>query len=124
MTTSPKPSRLAVLSLTFGLILWVISCSFMLIAGLLADQNKLDETTGYALFLGGPIVLGALTLILGVAGVVLGIQALRKGDPRRNLAIAGLALNLICLCPIILLALVMLISGASSLPDFIQQFVR
>ena len=123
MTTSRKPSRLAVLSLVFGLILWVMWCLFVLIPGILAEQNLLDETIGYAIFLGGPILLGALTLILGIAGVVLGIQALRKSDPRRSLAIAGLVLNLICLCPFILFALLLVIGGVSILPDFIQQFV-
>lgn len=123
MTTSPRPSRLAVLSLIFGLILWVMWCLFVLVPGILAEQNLLDEAAGYAIFLGGPILLGALTLILGIAGVVLGIQALRKSDPRRSLAIAGLVLNIICLCPFIVLILFMLIAGASSLPDFIQQFV-
>jgi len=63
-------------------------------------------------------------LILGIAGVILGIQALRKSDPRRSLAIAGLALNVICLCPFILFALLLLIGGASSLPDFIRQFLQ
>ncbi|MBV6397534.1 MAG: hypothetical protein HFACDABA_03148 [Anaerolineales bacterium] len=123
-TASPKPSRLAVLSLVFSLILWVMWCLFVLIPVILAEQNLLDETTGYAIFLGGPILLGALTLILGTTGVVLGIQSLRKGDPRRSLAIAGLALNVICLCPFILFALLLLIGGASSLPDFIQQFMQ
>lgn len=123
MTTSPKPSRLAVLSLVFGLILWVMWCLFAIIPGVLAENNALDEASGYLIYLGGPLVLGVLTLILGIAGVVLGIQALRKRDPRRSLAIAGLALNLICLCPFILFALLLVIGGVSILPDFIQQFV-
>lgn len=122
MITSLKPSRLAVLSLTFGLILWVMWCLFVLVPGILAEQNMLDETAGYAIFLGGPVILGAITLIVGIAGVVLGIQALRKNDLRRNLAFAGLVLNVICLCPFILLIGFMLIAGASSLPDFLQQF--
>ena len=124
MTTSPKPSRLAVFSLTFGLILWVLWCLFAITPAVMAENNALDEATGYLIYLGGPILLGALTLVLGIAGLVLGIQALRKSDPRRNLAIAGLVLNFICLCPFILFALLLLIGGASSLPDFIQQFVR
>ena len=123
MTTSSKPSRLANLSLIFGLILWVMWCLFAIIPGVLAENNALDEATGYLIYLGGPVVLGALTLIFGIAGVFLGIQALRKSDPRRNLAIAGLVLNFICLCPFILVALLLLIGGASSLPDFIQQFL-
>jgi len=123
MTTHPKPSRHATISLVFGLILWVVWCLFAIIPAVLAENNALDEATGYVIYLGGPIVLGAITLIVGIAGVVFGIQALRKSDPRRNLAIAGLVLNVICLCPFILFALLLVIGGASSLPDFIQQFL-
>ncbi len=123
MTTSPKPSRLAVLSLVFGLILWVMWCLFVLIPGILAEQNLLDETSGYAIFLGGPLVLSTITVLVGSGGLLLGIRAIQNKDPRRNLAIAGLALNLICLCPFFLFALLMLIGGLSTLPDFIQQFV-
>ena len=86
-------------------------------------RHSLSESAGYAGFLIGPVILGVITLGLGIAGAVLGIQAIRKQDPKRGFAIAGLALNFICLCPFLLLILLMLVSGVSSIPALIQQGV-
>ncbi len=126
MTTASepvKPSRLAVLSFIFGAALWLMWCLLYGTLGIMAENNTLDESAGYVGFIFGPVVLGVITLGLGIAGAVLGIQAIRKKDPRRNLAIAGLALNFICLCPFILLAVAMLAEGVSSIPDFIRQII-
>jgi hypothetical protein len=62
-----------------------------------------------------------ITLGLGIAGAILGIQAIRKQDPKRGFAIAGLVLNFICLCPFLLVLVFVLISGVSSIPSLIQQ---
>ena len=124
MTTSSesaKPSRLAILSFVFGIVLWFLWCALYGSLGIMAETNSLSEEAGYVSFIAGPIILGVLTLGLGLAGVILGIQAVRKQDPRRGLAIAGLALNFICLCPFILLAVLMLASGVSSIPEYINQ---
>lgn len=89
----------------------------------MAENNTLSEEAGYAGFIAGPVILGVITLVMGIAGVILGIQAIRKRDPRRGLAIAGLGLNFICLCPFILLLAGMLAAGASSIPDYINQLM-
>jgi hypothetical protein len=118
---TPKASRLAVLSFVSGVILWFLWCALYGTLGILAENNSLSEEAGYAGFLGGPLVLGVITLILGIAGIILGVQAIRKKDPKRGLAIAGLVLNFICLCPFILVMAGMLAAGASSLPGYINQ---
>ena len=120
---SPKPSRLAVLSFVFGLVLWFLWCALYGVLGIMAETNTLDESAGYIGFIFGPIILGIITLIVGGVGAYLGIQAIRKQDPKRGLAIAGLALNFICLCPFILTVIAMLAAGASSIPDFINQMI-
>ena len=123
-TSSEQPrSRLAVLSFVFGISLWFLWCALYGTLGIMAENNTLSESAGYMGFLLGPVVLGIITLGLGIAGAVLGIQAIRKQDPKRGFAIAGLALNFICLCPFLLLIVFMLVSGVSSIPSFIQQAV-
>jgi hypothetical protein len=122
-TTSPEQphSRLAVLSFVCGLVLWFLWCALYGTLGILAETNNLSESAGLAGFIIGPVILGVITLGLGITGAVLGIQALRKQDSRRGFAIAGLALNFICLCPFLLLLVFILISGVSSIPSLIQQ---
>jgi hypothetical protein len=44
-----------------------------------------------------------------------------RKDPRRGFAIAGMALNFICLCPFLLMLVFVLISGIGTLPSLIQQ---
>lgn len=119
MSHESKPSRLAVISTVLGIIIWLLWCGFSLVMGILAESNALDETTGLAGFIFGPVVLGIITLIAGIAGVVTGIQALRKGDPRRGLAIGGLVMNFICLCPTLLTVGLMLAAGTTDLTSAI-----
>jgi hypothetical protein len=123
LSTVPEEprSRLAVLSFVCGLVLWFLWCALYGTLGILAETNNLSESDGLAGFIFGPVILGVITLGLGIAGAVLGIQAIRKQEVRRGLAIAGLALNFICLCPFLLLFVFVLISGVSSIPSLIQQ---
>jgi hypothetical protein len=114
-------SRLAVLSFVCGLVLWFLWCALYGTLGILAETNNLSESAGLAGFILGPVILSVITLGLGIAGAVLGIQAIRKQEVRRGFAIAGLALNFICLCPFLLLLVFVLISGVSSIPPLIQQ---
>ena len=116
-----KPSRLAILSFVFGIVLWFLWCALYGTLGVMAENNTLSESAGLAGYILGPVILGIITLGLGIAGAVLGIQAIRKKDPKRGFAIAGLALNFICLCPFLLTIVFILISGVSSIPSLIHQ---
>jgi hypothetical protein len=120
---SSRPSRLAILSFVLGILLWLLWCALYFGLGVMAEANSLSEEAGYAGFIFGPIVLGVITLGVGLAGVVVGIQALRRKDPKRGLAIAGLALNFICLCPFILLMAAMLAAGVSSIPQYLNEIM-
>ena len=62
---------------------------------------------------------GHTVILLTIAGVILGILALRKQDPKRGLAIAGLVLNLLCVMPYCLLFLLIALGGIST-ADFSQ----
>jgi hypothetical protein len=123
LSTVPEEprSRFAVLSFVCGLVLWFLWCGLYGTLGILAETDNLSESAGLAGFILGPVILGVITLGVGIAGAVLGIQAIRKQELRRGLAIAGLALNFICLCPFLLLLVFVLISGVSSIPSLIQQ---
>ncbi len=123
LSESPKPSRLAVLSFVLGVIVWFLWCALYGGLGIMAETNQLTETAGYIGFFLGPVVLGIITLLLAGTGMVLGVQAIRKKDPKRGFAIAGLMLNFICLCPFVLFLIALLAAGASSIPDFINQIM-
>jgi hypothetical protein len=119
--TEQPHSRPAILSFVCGLVLWFLWCALYGTLGILAETNNLSESAGLAGFIIGPVILGVITLGLGITGAVLGIQAIRKQDSRRGFAIAGLALNFICLCPFILFAVFALIGGIGNIPSLIQQ---
>jgi hypothetical protein len=123
MTTSSEsstPSRLAAISFALGALLWLLWCALYGTLSIMAGNNTLSEEAGYAGFLGGPVVLGLITLVIGLPGTIFGVQAIRKKDPKRGLAITGLILNFICLCPILLLVAAMLAAGAGSIPEYLN----
>jgi hypothetical protein len=117
MTTSPTPSRLARLSLILGIAGWAVWCLYFIIfsvfisGGFDFGSALNTETAGYALALGGPLVASVFTILFTVASVIVGIQALRKGDPQRGMAFAGLAMSLLCLVPYLLLVIWLVVSG-------------
>lgn len=113
---SSKPSRLAIISIILPIVILLVWCIYIISFGALTESaNTADsESTGYALlFLGAPLA-GVVTVILSLAGVVLGVMGIRKNDSRKNLAIAGLVINLLCLLPYVLFMVVLLLSAASS----------
>ncbi|HEY2980659.1 MAG TPA: hypothetical protein VGJ22_05725 [Anaerolineales bacterium] len=122
---SPAPSKLGRLSLILGALIWIAWCLYFILFAILIEGNQGSEETGYALVLGGGTVLAILTVLLGIASIVFGILALRKKDPKRGAAIAGLALSLICLAPYCLFAVFVLIGGLQdfNLQDWIRQFI-
>ncbi|WP_127793076.1 DUF4190 domain-containing protein [Agromyces sp. LHK192] len=77
------------------------------------------ETNGFSiasLVLGLVSILAGFTFFLPVAGVVLGILALRREPASRTMAIWGIVLNSIMLAGAVIGALFMLVVGAAFLP--------
>jgi hypothetical protein len=107
----PRASKLGRLSLIFGALIWIAWCVYFVLFMVMIGSNPADEGIGYTLIFGGGGILAILTVVLGIASVVLGVLALRKKDPRRGAAIAGLALSLICLAPYCLFGIFILIGG-------------
>lgn len=118
MQSPEKPSRLGILSFISAILIFVIWCIYFIVfaatieGGLNFGLN--DETAGYMVVFGGGVLMAVLTILLTVAGIILGVLALRKGDPRRGLALAGLILNLLCLLPYCALFAFTALSGMSS----------
>lgn len=114
---SPKPSRLAIISIILPIVILLVWCIYIISFGVLTGNttNTADnELTGFGLlFLGAPLA-GVITVILSLAGVVLGVMAIRKNDSRRAIAIAGLVINLLCLLPYLLLIGLLLFSATGS----------
>lgn len=118
MQPPEKQTRLGTVSFILALLVAVIWCAYFILFGAMTEGGLnfgMDgETAGYTLVLGGGAVMAILTILLTGTGVVLGILALRNKDPKRGLAIAGLALNFLCLAPYCLLLILALIGGIST----------
>ncbi len=122
MQPPEKQTRLGTFSFILAILVAVIWCVYFLLFGVMTEGGLnfgMDgETAGYTLIFGGGAVMAILTIVLTGAGVAFGILALRNKDPKRGLAIAGLALNFLCLAPYCLVLILALIGGIST-TDFV-----
>ncbi|MBK6791857.1 MAG: hypothetical protein IPG80_04810 [Anaerolineales bacterium] len=104
-----------------------MSCSGVFTSALFAAMTEggatfgMDgETAGYAIVFGGGVVMAVLTVLLTLAGIILGVMALRKADPKRGIAIAGLIINFLCFAPYCLLLILIAVGSisAADMPSF------
>ncbi len=123
MQSPEKPTKLGTTSFILAIVVVVLWCIYFALFAAMTEGGATfgmdGETAGYAIVLGGGAVMAVLTILLTIAGVILGILALRKQDPKRGLAIAGLVLNLLCVMPYCLLFLLIALGGIST-ADFSQ----
>ncbi len=123
MQSPEKPTKLGTTSFILAIVVVVLWCIYFALFAAMTEGGATfgmdGETAGYAIVLGGGAVMAVLTILLTIAGVILGILALRKQDPKRGLAIAGLVLNLLCVMPYCLLFLLIAL-GDISTADFSQ----
>ena len=122
MQSPEKTSKLGTISFILAIIIVVLWCIYFALFAAMTEGGATfgmdGETAGYAIVFGGGIVMAVLTILLTLAGIILGIMALRKQDPKRGLAIAGLVLNFLCFAPYCLL-LLLIAFGSISTADFI-----
>lgn len=124
MQSPEKPTRLGTISFIFAMIVVVLWCIYFILFAALTEGGATfgtdSETAGYTLILGGGTVMAILTILLTLAGIILGILALRKGDPKRGLAITGLVLNFLCFAPYCLLLILVAVGSisAADIPSF------
>lgn len=114
---SAKPSRLAVISIILPILIVFMWCIYIVLFGVLTESttNSADnELMGLGLLFGGGSLAGIITVLLSLAGVVIGVIAIRKNDLRKNLAIAGLVINLLCLLPYLLFIALLVFSATGS----------
>jgi MFS family permease len=95
MNAPSKPGVLAIISVLCGVLAGVCFCIFVV---MVAESRPETDTPSFSAILQ---LLGALSLLLAVAGSILGVVGIRKKDTRRIFPIIGLGLNLICLIPIV-----------------------
>ncbi len=122
MQSPEKPTRLGTVSFILAIIIAILWCIYFILFAAMTEGGLTfgtdSETAGYAIVLGGGTVMAVLTVLLALAGIILGIMALRKQDPKRGLAIAGLVLNFLCFAPYCLL-LLLIAFGSISTANFI-----
>ena len=118
MQSPEKPSRLGTISFILAILVVVAWCIYLIIftatteGGLNFGTDS--ETAGYAVVLGGSVVMMVLTVLLTLSGIITGAFALRNKDSKRGLAIAGLVLNFLCFAPYCLLLVLMAFSAIPS----------
>lgn len=128
MQLTEKQTRLGTISFILAMIVIVLWCIYFTLFVAMteggANFGTDSETAGYALVLGGGTVMMVLTILITLAGIVLGILALRKKDPKRGLAIAGLAINFMCFMPYCLFFGLVILGGLSTaeLTKYIPSF--
>ena len=117
-STGQKPSRLATISMIMPFVILIVWCVYSLVFGALTSTSSgdtvQDETAGFALLLLGAPLAALLTVAISVAGLVFAAIALRRRDPRRALAIAGLIVNFLCLLPYILFGIALILNAIPS----------
>ncbi len=122
MQSPEKPTKLGTISFILAIIVVVLWCIYFALFAAMTEGGATfgmdGETAGYAIVFGGGIVMAVLTILITLAGIILGILALRKQDPKRGLAITGLILNFLCFAPYCLL-LILIVFGSISTADFI-----
>jgi hypothetical protein len=125
METTGNPTKFGTISFILAMLVIVLWCIYFVLFAVMVEGGVTfgmdSETAGYALVLGGSIILAVLTILLTLAGIVLGILALRKKDPKRGLAIAGLVINFLCFAPYCLFFVLILFGGIST-SDFAPSF--
>lgn len=124
MESNPKPTKLGSISFALAMLIVLLTCIYFGLFAAVTEGGMTfgmedGETAGYTVILGGGLLLSILTFLISLVGVILGILALRKQDPKRNLAIAGLALNFLCFAPYCLSLLLFALGGIST-ADFGQ----
>ena len=122
MQSPEKTSKLGTISFILAIIIVVLWCIYFALFAAMTEGGATfgmdGETAGYAVVFGGGVVMAVLTVLLTLAGIILGVMALRKQDSKRGLAIAGLVLNFLCFAPYCLL-LLLIAFGSISTADFI-----
>lgn len=99
-----KPTKLGTVSFMLAIAMAMFWCIFLIVVGVNFKDNSTGETTVYLILITF-VLSGILTILITLIGIVLGVLALRNQDPKRNLAIAGLVLNLCVLFLIVFIFL-------------------
>ncbi|MBK6795055.1 MAG: hypothetical protein IPG80_21500 [Anaerolineales bacterium] len=124
MQSPEKTTKLGTISFILAIIVVVLWCIYFALFAAMTEGGATfgmdGETAGYAIVFGGGVVMAVLTVLLTLAGIILGVMALRKADPKRGIAIAGLIINFLCFAPYCLLLILIAVGSisAADMPSF------
>ncbi|MBK7450003.1 MAG: hypothetical protein IPJ47_11465 [Anaerolineales bacterium] len=124
MQSPEKTTKLGTISFILAIIVVVLWCIYFALFAAMTEGGATfgmdGETAGYAIVFGGGVVMAVLTVLLTLAGIILGVMALRKADPKRGITIAGLTINFLCFAPYCLLLILIAVGSisAADMPSF------
>lgn len=109
------PSRLAILSIILPVLAMIGWCLYWLVFGVITDSGfgknwstTQSESFGYAYVLGGMAVGAVLTVLVLALGLLLGgVAFVRRNGASPALPVAAIIINLLCLCPYVIVLLFM-----------------
>ncbi|MBE0671072.1 MAG: hypothetical protein IH588_10825 [Anaerolineales bacterium] len=104
MQSQEKPTKFGVFSSTLAILMSVVWCVYIAILMIFTQREvtSIDVNSAVVvtiLFYGSVVVVSVLTFLLTIAGMVLSVLSLRKGEPKRFFAIAGFVINFLWLLP-------------------------
>lgn len=116
-----KFARASVILGFSAIVPWCLLCTALIVIVSLNERNPAPamspaESNFLTFLFLGPAIASVLSIVMTVAGMTLGILALRKKVANSNTAIVGIVINLICLAPFCLVGINLLFAG----PDLLR----
>ena len=104
MQPMEKPTKFGIFSSILAVLISVLWCVYIVILMIFTQREvtSIDMNNAVVvtiLFYGSIVVVSVLTFLFTIAGMILSILSLSKGEPKRFFAIAGLVINFLWLLP-------------------------
>jgi hypothetical protein len=104
MQAQEKPTKFGLISSIFAIFISVLWFVYIVILMIYTQREvtSIDVNNAFIaviLVYGGSLFMSALTFLFTIAGMVLSVLSLRKGEPKRFFAIAGFVIHFLLLLP-------------------------
>ena len=104
MQAQEKPTKFGLISSIFAIFISVLWFVYIVILMIYTQREvtSIDVNSAFIaviLVYGGSLFMTVLTFLFTIAGMVLSILSLRKGEPKRFFAIAGFVIHFLLLLP-------------------------
>ncbi|MCL4271766.1 MAG: hypothetical protein KJZ72_19560 [Anaerolineales bacterium] len=104
MQAQEKPTKFGLISSIFAIFISVLWFVYIVILMIYTQREvtSIDVNSAFIaviLVYGGSLFMTVLTFLFTIAGMILSVLSLRKGEPKRFFAIAGFVIHFLLLLP-------------------------